>query len=130
MMGGEGFKYCRRYILPFFIALHCFFTHNYVGLLSIPLLIGAFHIGYGVYDPTDDKPSFLSKICLNNMYIIRTVVSIIYSVAMIPIFWGRWNILILQSLTILITTLLAITFLKRWAKLEQFVIGISLPIFV
>lgn len=129
-LGGEIWKGYRRYLLPFFIGLHCFFTHNYIGLLSIPLLIGAFSIGYGVYDPTDDKPSFLSKICFNNMYIIRTVVSIIYSVAMIPIFWGKPIIIISNFISIWLITLFAITFLKRYAKLEQFIIGCAIPIFV
>jgi len=130
LLGGEGVKSCRRFWLPFFIGIYCILNNNWIGLISVPFLIGAFSIGYGVYDPTDDKPSFLSKICFNNMYIIRTVVSIIYSIAMIPIFWGNWEMLILQSLSICISTLLAITFLKRYAKLEQFVIGCSIPIFI
>jgi len=81
--GAAGFsKGFRRYGCPGAILVSLFLTQNWIGLISIPLLIGAFSLGYG-------ENSKLSNL-LGNKYLVRLVCGLAYSIASLPILWGNW----------------------------------------
>ena len=60
----------------------CLFGFKWYFLLSIPLLFGAFSMGYGIN-------SSLTKL-LKNKYLVRFTCGLLYSVAAIPLLWGNW----------------------------------------
>jgi len=55
---------------------------NWKALTALPLLIGAFSLGYG-------ENSFLMRV-LKNKYLVRLVCGISYALASLPILWGNW----------------------------------------
>ena len=83
MGGSDEFpKGVRRYGCPGLILINTVLNQNWFGLISIPLLIGAASLGYGV----NSKLMRLFK----NKYIVRLVCGLAYSLAALFILWGNW----------------------------------------
>ena len=81
--GSDAFpKAVRRYGCPLMIALSLLLTQNWLGLISIPLLVAASSMGYG-------ENSSLTKL-LKNGYLVRLICGILYSTAAIFVLWGNW----------------------------------------
>jgi hypothetical protein len=81
--GSDAFpKAVRRYGCPLMIAISLLLTKNWWGFISIPFLIGAASLGYGIN-------SKLIKF-LKNKYLVRLVCGILYSTAALAVLWGNW----------------------------------------
>ena len=128
MAGGEWNKKLRRIGLPVLLVIYIILQQNWLGLVSVPLLALCLSIGYGIPDE-EDEGSFLGKL-FPNKYIVRTIICIAYAIAFIPWFWGKWVHLSVYFVTIEVITMLAIRYLKRYAKVEQFLIGCGLAIWL
>jgi hypothetical protein len=86
-MGGSADfpKGVRRYGVPGIIMLNLLMNQNWLGLISIPFLIGAFSLGYGVN-------SKLIKL-FKSKYLVRLICGSAYSLASTAILWGNWWLL-------------------------------------
>ena len=84
--GGQGgfknAKLLRRLGCPIAIGLGAALTKNWFGLLSLPLLFGAFTLGYY-------ENSKLYKV-FKNLYIVRFICGLTYALASIFIIYGNW----------------------------------------
>jgi hypothetical protein len=81
--GSDDFpKAVRRFGVPIVIVGINLVYGNYLSLISLPLLMGAYSLGYGIN-------STLTKL-LKNPYLVRGVCGLLYSLAGIPILWGNW----------------------------------------
>jgi len=81
--GKEGFsKAWRRVGCAVVILMSQIILQNWIALISTPLLIGAFSLGYG-------ENSKLMK-ALRNKYLVRLICGISYALASLPILWGNW----------------------------------------
>jgi len=77
--GKSGYsKAFRRVGCAICIGLALLISKNFLGLISIPLLIGAFSVGYG-------EDSFLMRVT-KNKYITRYICGLLYVLASLPIF--------------------------------------------
>ena len=72
----------RRFGVPGAIMLNVLLMQNWLGLISIPLLIASFCIGYG-------ETSKLSLL-FESKYLVRLLCGLAYSLAAVPILWGNW----------------------------------------
>lgn len=84
-LGGSVNKGFRRYGCPALIGVMCVFTQNWLGLLSVPLLVGAYSLGYG-------PSSALMKI-FKSKYLVRAICGLAYGLASAPLLWGNWTAL-------------------------------------
>ncbi len=81
--GAEGFsKGFRRIGCACAIITANLIAGNWLALASLPLLIGAFSLGYGIN-------SRLIKL-FKNKYIVRAICGLAYSMASLFILWGNW----------------------------------------
>jgi hypothetical protein len=83
-MGGDE-KYpkaIRRFGVPIIIVGINLIYQNWLSLISLPLLMGAYSLGYG-------ESSTLTK-WFKNKYIVRGICGLLYSLAGIPILWGNY----------------------------------------
>ena len=97
--GKEQFsKAYRRIGCALIIITNALIMKNWLGLISLPLLIGAFSVGYG-------KNSKLMKL-LKNPYLVRFVCGSAYSMASIPILLGNWWLLAWHLITVPLWTMI------------------------
>jgi len=83
MGGSDDFpKSIRRYGCAGLIILNSLLAKNWLGLVSLPLLIGTFSLGYG-------ESSWLMR-KLKNPYLVRFVCGFLYALASLPILWQNW----------------------------------------
>lgn len=111
-VGGQGPKELRRYILPAVVTIYAYFMLQNWWVLTIYSLSGVLSIGYGRYDPNDNKSSFLGKVAYKLFpqsqvlqdIMIRGIVGILICITMlsVPILTWNWVSYLLGSVGIIL----------------------------
>ncbi len=120
-LGGQsGYsKAFRRYGVPAVIGAVAIYNQNYLGLWSVPLLVVALSVGYGLN-------SFLMGV-LNKEWLIRLVCGLLYSTAMLPLLWGNMPLFWTNTVGVAGFTMLAGTQAYEWrAAREEYIIGAAI----
>jgi hypothetical protein len=111
---GKNSKLVRRLGCPIVIGIAAMLSKNWYGVISLPLLVAAFSLGYGPY-------SILMK-KIKNPYIVRLICGMLYALASIFIISGwllYWHLFITS-----LGVMLAGNQKFKWLdKREEFYIG-------
>ena len=118
-IGGNSEKKYRRFLAPIFLVLFCLIiTINPIVLISYPLYVLAYSVGYGIN-------SFLIKI-FKNKIIVRAICGSLYALASMPIVivTGAWILFSIHLILVSVTSVIFGTqIIKLHAPEEENIIG-------
>lgn len=102
-LGGQGYKYLRRYLIPLLFTSLAYNKYENLWVLTILSLIGCYSLGYG-------EDSFIRNIFKGNNYLTRGFIGLLKCISLIilPIINGKWVLYFYGSIIlILVNSLLS-----------------------